>query len=272
MKLRIGLSPCPNDTFMLDALINQKVDWRGLEWEVVMEDVEQLNRRALRGELDVTKLSFHAGLLLRDQYALLGSGAALGHGCGPLVIARHHLSQEAVEKGTVAIPGNFTTANLLFKLRYPHARPGLEMLFSEIEEAIITGKVDAGVIIHENRFTYQDKGLIRIIDLGQYWEDRTGLPIPLGGFFAQRRLSEEIRKIIGECIQASISHAFKNPQSSTQFVRQHAQEMDQTVIKQHIDLYVNQFSLDLGEIGRQAIVRLAHEATESEILNTTALS
>ena len=191
MKLTLGFSPCPNDTFIFDAMVHHKIDTEGLEFEVVMEDVEELNQRAFAHELDITKLSFHAYAYLINRYVLLSAGSALGNNCGPLLIAKKEMSEKEINNSKIAIPGKFTTANFLLGLAYPKAQNKIPVLFSEIEEAILSGKVDAGLVIHETRFTYHERGLVKIIDLGEYWEGDTGLPIPLGGIVVKRGLSTE---------------------------------------------------------------------------------
>jgi len=270
MKLTLGFSPCPNDTFIFDALVHGKVDTEGLEWEPFIADVEELNRRAIAGELSVTKLSFFALGRALDRYALLDAGSALGRGAGPLLIAREQVGEEEIVKGPVAIPGVNTTANFLFSLAYPDAVNKLPMLFSEIEDAVLSGTVKAGLIIHENRFTYRQKGLVRILDCGEFWESKYGLPIPLGGIAVRRDLPMEVREKVNRAIRNSVRFAFDHPESSRPYVCMHAQEMDEAVMLQHIDLYVNHFSEDLGDEGRAAIRALFRIATEQGILSEIA--
>ena len=256
MKLSLGFSPCPNDTYIFDAMVHGKVDTEGLEFEVFMEDVETLNRRAMLGEMDVTKLSYHAYAFLLDKYVLLDAGSALGKNCGPLLIARQPMTDEAVEKALIAIPGKFTTANFLLNLAFPNAKKKIETVFSEIENAVLDGKVEAGLIIHENRFTYEQKGLRKVIDLGELWEESTGMPIPLGGIVARRSLPRELLHKLNRTMQRSVQYAFENPAASKDFVCANAQEMDETVTNSHIQLYVNEFTKNLGGEGRTAIGRL----------------
>ncbi|MCC6724143.1 MAG: 1,4-dihydroxy-6-naphthoate synthase [Saprospiraceae bacterium] len=256
MKLSLGFSPCPNDTFIFDAMIHGKIDTEGLEFEVFMEDVETLNRKAMIGELDITKLSYHAFAYLLNQYVLLDAGSALGKNCGPLLIAKRELTDEEVEKAVIAIPGKLTTANFLLSMAFPNATKKIETVFSEIESNVLEGKVDAGLIIHENRFTYEQKGLKKVIDLGEYWESSTGLPIPLGGIVAKRDLPREVLHKINRVMHRSVEFAFANPASSIDFVRANAQEMDEQVMKSHIQLYVNEFTKNLGGAGRTAIGRM----------------
>ena len=266
MKLTLGFSPCPNDTFIFDALIHHKIDTEGLEFEVIMEDVEALNQRAFNQELDVTKLSYHAFAFLVEKYALLNSGSALGNGVGPLLIAKNKNVENVVNQSVIAIPGKYTTANFLFSLAYPDAKNKQEIVFHDIEAAILRGSVDAGVIIHENRFTYQERGFVKILDLGEFWESTTGLPIPLGGIVINRKFPVEIQQKVDRVLQRSVRFAFANPQSSEAFVAQHAQEMDAKVRQQHIDLYVNAFTEDLGETGRAAVNYLFKTALDKKII------
>ena len=256
MNITLGFSPCPNDTYMFAALVNGWIDTHGLTFDVHMEDVETLNEWAGNQQLDVTKISFHRALSLDHIYQLLSSGAALGNGCGPLVIAREDLSRETILKGPIALPGKWTTAHLLFNIFYPGATSKIFYPFHKIEDAILNGEVVAGVIIHENRFTYQSKGLFKILDLGEAWEETTGLPIPLGGIFASKSLSEDTISLFDSLLKESIRFAQSNEDIVMPYVRQFSQEMDEEVIHSHISLYVNHFSLDLGEKGRNAIARL----------------
>ncbi|MCB0519510.1 MAG: 1,4-dihydroxy-6-naphthoate synthase, partial [Saprospiraceae bacterium] len=249
MKLKIGFSPCPNDTFIFDALVNGKIDTEGIEFEVVMADVEALNKQAFAGDIDITKLSYHAYAYLVKTYVLLDAGSALGKNCGPLLIAKRPLSDAEVNNGHIAIPGKFTTANFLFSLAFPEAGKKQEMVFSEIEGAVLGGKADAGLIIHENRFTYQQKGLIKIIDLGEFWESSTGLPIPLGGIVVKRSLPSEVKLLVNRLVAKSVRYALENPAGTKEFVRSHSQEMEDEIINEHIKLYVNDFTVSLGGSG-----------------------
>ncbi|MGQ0829840.1 MAG: 1,4-dihydroxy-6-naphthoate synthase [Bacteroidota bacterium] len=262
-KLILGFSPCPNDCFIFDALIHNKIDVEGLQFEVVMEDVEALNKKAFRTEPDITKLSYHAYAYLTKQYQLLDAGSALGNGCGPLLIAKNDEIKNdklKIKNAKIAIPGKYTTANFLFSLAFPDAKNKTEMLFSEIEDAVLNGKVDAGLIIHENRFTYEQKGLKKIIDLGAYWETLAKAPIPLGGIVIKRNLPDNVKKKVNRVLRKSVEYAFANPKSSFNFVKAHAQEMNEEVMYKHIDLYVNKFSIDLGSEGKRAIQSLLDKA------------
>jgi 1,4-dihydroxy-6-naphthoate synthase len=268
-KLSIGFSPCPNDTFIFDAMIHQRIDTEGLEFELVMADVEELNQRAARADLDITKLSYHAFAYLTDVYQLLNSGSALGNNCGPLLIARENIPLDQVDGLHIAIPGKLTTAHFLLNLAFPQVRQKTEMLFSEIEQAVLDSDVDAGLIIHENRFTYAAKGLKKLLDLGEYWENNTQMPIPLGGIVIRRDLPLELKQKVDRIIKRSVEYAWSHPHASSDFVAQHAQEMEALVRKQHIDLYVNQFSADLGIKGREAVQLLFAKAQEKGLIKVT---
>ena len=253
MNLTLGFSTCPNDTFIFDAMVNGRIDTEGLHFKLHLADVEELNRLAFTSEIDISKVSYHAFAYLSDAYQLLTSGSALGFGNGPLLISKHKIYPDEVKELKIAIPGKYTTANLLLSLAYPHLNQKTEYLFSDIEEVILSGEADAGVIIHENRFTYQSKGLRKIVDLGELWEQENGLPIPLGGIIVKRNLPEDIRHNINRILRRSVEYALQNPNDSLPFVRQHAQSMDESVMQSHIRLYVNDFSVDLGLKGREAI-------------------
>lgn len=263
MKLTIGYSPCPNDCFIFDALIHGKVDTEGLQFEVLLEDVETLNKKALKGELDITKLSYHAFAYVLENYILLRSGSALGFNCGPLLIQDARRTMKDLNSNSkIAIPGKLTTANLLLSIAYPNLTNKVEYLFSDIENAVLSGEVDAGLIIHENRFTYQDRGLKKIMDLGEFWDSLIHAPIPLGGIVIKRNLGNELQQKVNRLIKKSVGFAFANPESSMAYVKAHAQEMSEEVMKKHIALYVNNFSIDLGETGINAVQLLFNKAKE----------
>ncbi|MGF7079258.1 menaquinone biosynthesis family protein [Mucilaginibacter sp. UYCu711] len=272
MKLTLGFSPCPNDTFIFDALIHNKIDTEGLEFEVFYDDVETLNQKAFRGELDITKLSYHAFAYVANQYVLLDAGSALGFGVGPMLICKgnpeelHSKLKTHNSQLKIGIPGKYTTANFLLGLAFPNATNKVELVFSDIENAVLEDRVDVGLIIHENRFTYQDKGLNKIIDLGDYWEKETGCAIPLGGIVANRNLPLDVQHKINRVLRKSVEFAFANPKSGLDFIRQHAQEMSEEVMYKHIELYVNKYSVDLGEEGRKAINLLFSTALEKGII------
>lgn len=260
MKLTLGFSPCPNDTFIFDALVNRKIDTEGLEFETVLEDVETLNQWALAVKLDITKLSFPAFFRSLANYTLLHAGSALGKGVGPLLItdSAYELTDEEINQASVALPGILTTANLLFSYAYPEAIDKKFMVFSAIENALINKEVDLGVIIHENRFTYRQKGLYKVKDLGEYWEERMELPIPLGGIAINQSVKRSVALKVNELIRKSIEYAYKDYPVISGYVKQHAQEMSEDIMRQHIDLYVNKYSLELGDEGKSAIESL-HE-------------
>ena len=273
MELTLGFSPCPNDTFIFDALIHGKIDTEGLSFKVFFDDVETLNQKALRGELDITKLSFHALAYVATQYALLDAGSALGFGVGPLLICKKENlerinSQLATQNPQLktGIPGKYTTANFLLGVAYPQLTDKREMVFSAIEDALINNEIDLGLIIHENRFTYQAKGLHKVIDLGAYWEGHSGCAIPLGGIVVNRNLPLEIQQKVNRLVRKSVEFAFANPTSGIEFIRQHAQAMDEEVMYKHIELYVNQYSVDLGIDGRKAIDTLFEAAAKNNVI------
>jgi 1,4-dihydroxy-6-naphthoate synthase len=274
MKLSLGFSPCPNDTFIFDALIHHKIDTEGLEFEVFFDDVETLNQKALRSELDISKLSFHAFAHLAEKYALLDAGSALGFGVGPLLICKNEelISGDRLNMESsplrVGIPGELTTANFLLGIAFPNLRNKKVMVFSEIENSLLTGSIDLGLIIHENRFTYMDKGLHKVVDLGSYWEELTGCAIPLGGIVINRKLDHEIQLKVNRLIRRSVEFAFENPTSGIDFISSHAQEMDEEVMYKHIDLYVNKYSVDLGAEGRKAIDIMFKMAQEKGIIHS----
>jgi len=258
MKLTLGFSPCPNDTFIFDALVNKKIDTEGLEFEAILEDVETLNQWALQGNLDITKLSFPAYFQSLDNYVLLNAGSALGKGVGPILISKYAAenTDSAITNQSIAIPGINTTANLLLSFAFPAATNKIPVIFSAIEEAVLTGKTDLGVIIHENRFTYQQKGLNKVMDLGENWEDKMNAPIPLGGIAISQSIKRTRALKVNALIRKSLEYAFSNYPLITEYVKQHSQEMNEEVMRQHIDLYVNNYSLDLGTDGKEAITTL----------------
>jgi 1,4-dihydroxy-6-naphthoate synthase len=258
MKMTLGFSPCPNDTFIFDALVNKKIDLEGLDFVPVLEDVETLNKRALQGELDITKLSYPAFFRSLDSYVLLHSGAALGKGVGPLLItdSAQEITEDDINQASIALPGIHTTANLLFSFAYPGATDKKFMHFSAIEEALLNKETDLGVIIHENRFTYQQRGLYKVKDLGEYWEEKMELPVPLGGIAINQSVKRTVALKVNELIRKSLEYAFLHYPVIPEYVKQHSQEMSEEVMRQHIDLYVNNYSLDLGAEGKLAIETL----------------
>ena len=268
MKLSLGFSPCPNDCFIFDAIVSRRIDLEGLEFAVRLADVEELNAAALAGQAQITKLSYHAYAFCVARYVLLDAGSALGRNCGPLLISKRAISKDDVAGGKlrIAIPGQYTTANFLLGLAFPSAQHKTELLFSAVEGAVLNGEFDAGLIIHENRFTYEAKGLKKIIDLGEFWEAETGAPIPLGGIVISRLLSDDVKRAVNRIVRRSVEYAFAHRDASLPFVRQHAQEMSEEVMYRHIDLYVNEFSVELGAEGRRAVELLFDRARAAGII------
>ena len=259
MKFSLGFSPCPNDTFIFDALVNKKIDTKGLDFEVHLEDVQTLNNFALENRFDFSKISYGVMPLLLETHTLLNSGGAMGNGVGPLLICKDpNITPDEVNHLRIAIPGKNTTAYLLFSYVYPNAKNISFYVFNEIEAAVLSGEVDAGVIIHENRFTYAQKGLYKITDLGAEWETKTKSPIALGGIVASNRIPKPIMQQVDQLIAKSVAYAFNNYPTISEYVSCHAQEMSEAVMRQHIDLYVNDFSTDMGETGKNAIETLVH--------------
>ena len=279
MKLSLGFSPCPNDSFIFDALVNKKINTGGLDFDVSIEDVETLNEWALAGKLDITKLSFPAFFQSLNSYILLNSGSALGKGVGPLLISKKNIQYSTlnIQDSSVVLPGKNTTANLLFSFAYPQAINKQFMRFDKIEDFVLLeskappseglaspsaslrrpkGEAVLGVIIHESRFTYQQKGLHKILDLGEYWEEKMNLPIPLGGIAIKRSIDHSISLRVDRLIRQSLEYAFAHYPVIPEYAKQHSQTMSEAVMKQHIDLYVNNYSLNLGEDGKAAIEKL----------------
>jgi 1,4-dihydroxy-6-naphthoate synthase len=268
MTLSLGFSPCPNDCFMFDAIVSRRIDLEGLDFSIRMADVEALNQAAFAGAADVTKLSYHAFAYCTGSYVLLDAGSALGRNCGPLLISKRPIAAEDLARGTlrIAIPGKYTTANFLLGLAFPNARDTSELVFSAIEAALLNEEFDAGLIIHENRFTYEAKGLKKIVDLGEFWEAKTGAPIPLGGIVIKRSLPDQVKHRVNRVLRRSVEYAFAHREASLPFVREHAQEMSDEVMYRHIDLYVNEYSVDLGADGRRAIELLFNKAAVAGII------
>ena len=266
-ELEIGFSPCPNDTFIFDALVNHKIDTKGYTFKVHLQDVQTLNEWAIAGKLPFSKISYGVWPLVKNNYALLNSGGALGKGVGPLLVYKEDTSRTEgkpdVSAMRVAIPGVNTTAHLLFSLAFPNVTNKEFLVFNDIENAVLNGKVDAGVIIHENRFTYADKGLSKWMDLGTYFEETFNAPIPLGGIIARNDVNEKDVTIVDDLIKQSVQYAFANSYDILpDYIKHHSQEMSEQVMRQHIDLYVNDFSIDMGDTGRKAIQQLEHTFSE----------
>jgi 1,4-dihydroxy-6-naphthoate synthase len=258
---KLGFSPCPNDTYIFDALVNNKIDTEGFTFDVVMEDVQTLNEMAMAGKLDFTKISYGSLPLILDNYLVLNSGSALGKGVGPLLISKIELPEPAVKQCTIAIPGKHTSAHVLFSLAYPEATNKVFLRYDEIEDFVLSNSgtmeniqsVKLGVIIHENRFTYQEKGLSKITDLGNFWETETNLPVPLGGIVAKRSIETATLKQVDQLIKKSLDYSRAQKGELSDFIKENAMEMSPDVMRMHIDLYVNDFSVDLGEAGKNAI-------------------
>lgn len=263
-RLRLAFSPCPNDTFIFDAMVHNKIDTEGLCFDFTTTDISELNKLAFSGSVDVVKVSFHAYIHLLHDYLLLESGSALGINVGPLIVAKKYFQFNELRNLKIAIPGEFTTANLLLKILFPEIKNKTSMVFSEIENSVVNGDFDTGLIIHENRFTYKAKGLVKIADLGALWMKRTNTPIPLGGIIAKRNLGDDTIKKLNRILKNSVLFALQNPDSGMDFIKQNAQEMDEEVIKKHIGLYVNDYTVELGEEGHEAIEMLI------ELANTTS--
>ncbi len=253
MKLTLAISTCPNDTFVFDALVHHKIDTEGLTFDLHLADVEELNKLAMEASVDITKLSYHAYAYVAKNYLILSSGSALGRGNGPLFVSKKKIYPDEVGSAAVAIPGKHTTAAMLLRLAFPAVKQAKEYLFSDIESAILDNEVDAGVLIHEGRFTYQKKGLQLIADLGEKWEEQSKQPIPLGCIAVKRALPPDIRMKVDSVLRKSVAFALNNPKESDNFVQQYAQEMDREVIQKHIALFVNQSTVDLGEEGKKAV-------------------
>ena len=268
MKLTLGFSPCPNDTFIFDAMVHGRIDTEGLEFDYFLADVEALNRKALASEVDITKMSYHAYAYVAKSYLILDSGSALGYRNGPLLISKQKINPSDLADARIAIPGKFTTANLLFSIAWPEATNKTEYLFSDIEEALLKDEVDAGLIIHETRFTYYKKGLHKIADMGEYWEKLTGLPIPLGAIVINRNIPDDITQKVNRILRRSLEYAYKDSFASYDFVSGNAKEMDSTVMNKHIKLYVNEYTLHLGNKGREAINALFRIAVEKGVISS----
>jgi 1,4-dihydroxy-6-naphthoate synthase len=266
-NISLGYSPCPNDTFIFYALVHGKIDAGGLVFrEPLLEDVEQLNTWALAGRLDVTKLSFHALGHVLDEYCVLSAGSALGRGCGPLLVSGAACPLPNLSGKRIAIPGKLTTAALLLQMFLAESCELVEMRFDRIIDAVCAEEVDAGVIIHESRFTYQEKGLVCLQDLGEWWEKSVGLPIPLGCIAARRSLGADKIQAIDRAIRDSVDYAFRYPDRCLPYIRSKSQEMEPAVVRSHIGLYVNDFSRDLGAEGRAAIAAFLERGRQAGVL------
>jgi 1,4-dihydroxy-6-naphthoate synthase len=274
--LTLGFSPCPNDTFIFDAMVNGAMDTGNLAFDYVMEDVETLNQWAFEGKLDITKLSYNTLLKVTDKYALMDSGSALGRGVGPLVICTAATAagitdpEHFFSNAKMAIPGINTTANLLFSLAYPAAKNKMEVLFSEIEARVLSGEFDCGLVIHESRFTYQQRGLEKLMDMGDWWEKTSGSAIPLGGICIRRDIPVDAAREVESLIRRSLELSWDSYPELSAFVKNNAQEMEEEVMRKHIDLYVNEYSTTLGTEGRKAVDTLFAKAMEHGLIQSTA--
>ncbi len=266
MKLSLGFSTCPNDTFIFEAIVHSRVDTEGLEFSPNLADIEDLNMKAFEAGPDISKLSYNAYGHLTDRYLVLDAGSALGEGNGPLLLSKTKIYPDEVPSLRIAIPGKYTTANLLLDIAFPKVKEKRSYLFSDIEEVILSGEMDAGLAIHENRFTYQKRGLRKILDLGTRWEELSGRPIPLGGIMVKRSLGADVIGKVNRILRRSVEFAFAHPEMAMSFVQQHAQEMDRDVMRKHIGLYVNDYTLSLGDEGRAAIRKLYEIAAEKGVL------
>ncbi|OFX51838.1 MAG: 1,4-dihydroxy-6-naphthoate synthase [Bacteroidetes bacterium GWA2_30_7] len=265
-KITLGFSPCPNDTFIFDALVNRKIENKDFEFELKIADVEELNKMILNSELDVSKISYHLYPFVNENYQILNSGSALGNNNGPILISKHKIYLDEINNLKIAIPGKYTTANLLFSIFFPNAKNKHEYLFSDIEEVILSNEVYAGLIIHETRFTYMKHGLKKIIDLGEKWENEMKQPLPLGGISIKRTIREDIKLKINNLISSSVKHAFENPLGTYNYIKQYSQSLSEEVIQNHINLYVNNFTIDLKEKGRNSIETLFKKAIENKLV------
>jgi len=262
----LGFSPCPNDTFIFDAMVHGRIDTEGLEFDYFLTDVEELNRKALNSDVDITKISYHAYAYVALNYLILDAGSALGHRNGPLLISKQRISVDELASMRIAIPGKYTTANLLFSIAWPDVVNKTEYLFSKIEDALLKNEVDAGLIIHETRFTYYRRGLHKLADMGEYWENLTGLPIPLGAIVINRKIPDDIALKVNRIVRRSLEYAYKDSFASYDFVSGNAREMESTVMNNHIKLFVNEFTLNLGKKGREAIIELFRIAREQGVI------
>ncbi len=269
-SIRLGISTCPNDTFAFHALLNRLVDWRGLQFEIELLDIQRLNDRLFQGEFDVAKASFHAALLLADRTIVLPSGSALGFGVGPLLLSSEPGARPVALDQLTLCPGRHTTAALLYQLFYPRTTQIEHIVFSEIMPRLRRGEADFGVCIHEGRFTWHSEGLSLVEDLGARWEAETNCPLPLGGIVASRRLAPRTLKDVQGVIQDSLQVALSDPESALPTMRQYAQAFDDAVLMQHVDLYVNDWTVNLAEVGQTALRELSTRAQSMDLLPPNA--
>jgi 1,4-dihydroxy-6-naphthoate synthase len=262
MKLKLAFSTCPNDTFMFHALVHNLIDTGNYSFDITLGDIEELNEQAVQQLNDISKISFNAYGQLTNQYQILNSGAALGFGNGPLIISKHKIYPDELADVKMAIPGFKTTANLLLSILYPEVKNKKDYLFSDIEEAVLSNEADAGLIIHETRFSYHLRGLKKVVDLGEIWEEKIKLPLPLGGIAIRRDLSEQVKKDIQKLVSDSVKYAMENPQASAEYVKNYARDLNDGVIRKHIELYVNEYSINFKPDGKSAIEFLVQKASE----------
>lgn len=264
MKVKLAFSTCPNDTFIFNALLNRAIDVENYQFDAILTDIQELNELALNAQVDMVKISYALYPQISANYQLLTAGSALGSGVGPLVVSKRKIYPDEVRHAKIAIPGKTTTANFLFSLAFPEALDKKVYLFSDIEEAVLDNEMDVGVLIHEGRFTYAQKGLQKIMDLGEFWEQETSSPIPLGGIAVRRDLPDTVKSTLNSLTKLSIEHALKHPDLAMPFIKKYAQEMRDDVVASHINLYVNDYSVYLGSKGKQAIMRMFEEALKQE--------
>lgn len=264
-KISIGISSCPNDTFAFAAIYNKLIDTKDYEFNFYISDIEHLNQKAFNAELDVTKISFYTFAQISKNYQILNSGNAIGNNNGPLLVSKRKIFKDDINDIKIAIPGKNTTANLLLTTLFPEAKNKTEYLFSDIEEVVLSNEMDAGLIIHENRFTYQEKGLLKIVDLGEEWQNKTNMMIPLGGIIVKRTIDQKTKQEIDSIIKNSIEFAYKNWNSVYPFIKKYAQNLNDEVIKKHINLYVNQHTVDLGIKGKKSIQFLLNEVEKQKL-------
>jgi 1,4-dihydroxy-6-naphthoate synthase len=265
--LTLAFSPCPNDTFIFHGIASGRLRLPGVEFDITLGDVEALNRAALNGVHDITKLSFHAYLLVRDRYRLLNAGAALGFGCGPVVVAKRPVDRGALAGCSVAVPGELTTAHLLLRLFAPEARNKRFVRYDRVIELVQSGEVECGVIIHEDRFVYPRAGLLEIADLGDWWEKETAAPVPLGCIAMREELAEELGEAFDNLVRQSIALAKTDPETALPYIRAHARQMERDVLDRHIATFVNESSLDLGQEGRRALSKLEAMALKAGVIS-----
>lgn len=256
MKLTFGFSPCPNDTFMFHGIASGIMQLENCDFSIQLHDVETLNQMAMKSHLDITKISFYAWLNVKNNYQLLNSGSALGHGCGPVLISKQNVKHDEIPRLRIVLPGKWTTAHLLFRLWAPEAVNKIFVDYGQIFDCLMSDVADLGVIIHESRFTFEKAGFKTVVDLGAWWENETKMPIPLGCIVVKNTVPDEIKKRLDVLIKNSIKYAMTNPNKSLPYIKKHAQETGDAILQKHIKTFVNDFSLDLGDKGNAAVKKL----------------